>query len=786
MKQRSKIRFGVSGQSNPLKRPEQKKEHSPARKGFSKPQKSLSTLSEREWQRPQKSNAFQPRKNQSPTAAQSNAQQSSAHSASRTVVGSIKRHPDGYGFLIPDDSNLPDVYVGKNSMAGVMTNDKIEVSIYRDGNRFRGELKKIISRETKSVSGFIEMRGPFNGVIRDQSHAWGDDLKVTIPSHLKVKNGDWVQVQIATYPDHMRGFHGELIAVIGDIHDAKNDNLRVLSSAGIPHIFTKETMQEASRIPDHVTDSDRHSRKDLTHKKFITIDGKTAKDFDDAIYVEKQGRKGFRLWVAIADVSHYVKPETAIDRDAYDRGTSTYFPGFVSPMLPEALSNEICSLKPKVDRLALTCEMEIDFQGNLQTFSFYEAVICSQSRVTYGEAQEIIEERAVEKHQHVAEENRLAAELSRALMQRRFANGSLNLEVPETVIEVDDSGLPVDIIRSERLFAHRLIEELMLVANIAAARFLDQNGVGALYRVHDSPKEDAIFTLEGYLEGFGYRKELSGRDLQKKLTEALQAFAGQPQEIILNILTLRSMMQAKYSPENIGHFGLGFSHYAHFTSPIRRYPDLIIHRLIKSIVIPQKGYRKIAQEDLETAGSILSACEQRSVKAERQIISIKKARFIEKYLGEEFEGLISSVTKFGVFVLLRQFDVDGLVKADELGERMEFDEDRLRLFDRRSGRAYEIGDRLKVQIAAVDIQSGRIDFVPATGEERGHGRQHLQEKKNSSSQKRGTPQNNRERVREARVSRSGRKDQAESARGTHGKNVRKGPRKNRRKDRKRR
>jgi ribonuclease R len=812
MKSRPKIRFGVSGQSNPLKRPEQDKTHSPSRKGFStdrtnesndrgdrakhrgKPAKGFADLSEKSWQKPEKkiwsreenrekANSSNPN-NKNYSAYNRNSKRTNRASGPETLVtGSVKRHPDGYGFLIPDNSDLPDVYVGKGSMNGVMTNDKIEVQIQREGDRYRGELTRVVSRETKTVSGVIETRGPINGVIRDVSFAWGEDLKVTVPEGLKVKNGDWVTARILTYPEHMRGFQGEVEAVIGDLADAKNDNLRVLAAAGIPHVFTKETLREAELIPDHVTDADRAGRVDLRNKNFITIDGKTAKDFDDAIYIEKN-RRGFKLWVAIADVSHYVRPGTAIDDDAYERGTSTYFPNFVSPMLPEALSNEICSLKPKVDRLALVCEMDIDFEGTTYASSFYEGVINSQSRVTYGEAQEIIDGGKIEKHAHVANDIRLASELAHILMDRRFRNGSLNLEVPETMIEIDESGVPVDIIRSERLFAHRLIEEMMLAANVATAQFLDSKRVPALYRIHDSPKPDAITILEGYLENFGYSKTLAGQNMQKKLTAALQEFAGKPEEIILNILTLRSMMQAKYSPENIGHFGLGFTHYAHFTSPIRRYPDLIIHRLVKSVVNTQGGYLKVSEEDLQAAGSMLSACEQRSVKAERQITSIKKARFVQKHLGEEFDGIISSVTKFGVFVLLRQFDVDGLVKVEELGHGLHFDEAQLRLTNRRTGMSYGIGDKIRIQIAATDIQSGKIDFVVATGEEGSHARLNLQKKKNQPAQKRGSSQDDRERVRETRFSRSSGKNKTESVRDGGRKDGRKNSRKNSRKNRK--
>jgi ribonuclease R len=630
------------------------------------------------------------------------------------VTGFVKRHPDGFGFLIPLDVEHPDVYIPRNSMVGVMTNDKVEVSVAPEpgGDRFRGKIVKIVERGMKEVLGRFHSTGKNKGLLVDYSHGWGADLTVKVSPEFQIKDGDWVLVKITEYPDSETGFTGEIIKLIGDGLDPNTDNRRVLAQHQIPYEFTKECIQLSEKFPDEVTAEDMLDRKDLRQEAFITIDGVTAKDFDDAILVESTS-KGFRLKVAIADVSHYVKPGDAIDKDAYIRGTSTYYPGFVAPMLPEKLSNGLCSLKPMVPRLALVADMYLDFQGELLSTQIYEAVIQSQSRVTYGEAQEVVDGNTQEKHKHVEKEILRASDLAKILMAKRFREGSINLEIPENEVELDESGEPIDIIKSERLFSHKIVEEMMLMANVAVAKFLNNHDVEGLFRIHDKPKDEDIKKLEMYMFNFGLDKSmLSGGKLQKKLTKALQSFKDMPQEHILNILTLRSMSQAQYSTNNIGHFGLGFEDYVHFTSPIRRYPDLIIHRQVKSIICPKKGYTKAAEVDVSSAGTFLSACEQRSVKSERQLISIKKARFMQKFLGSEFEGVLSSVTKFGIFVLLRQYDVDGLIRLEALGDDyFEFVEENLTLVGKRTGKIYALGDNLKVQVAQVDTQDGRIDFI---------------------------------------------------------------------------
>lgn len=707
------------------------------------------------------------------------------------VQGLIKRHPDGFGFLIPDDKTIPDIYIPRHSMNTVMSNDRVlaEIEKEKGGDRFRGDIVRVVTRGIKKVVGVFAKLNDREGVVRDEGKGWGEDLRIKIEDSMNAKNGQIVAAQILKYPEPGERFTGKVVEIIGDVEDPLNDVRRVVHGNNIPEEFPPEVLNEAKRFPAAPSEKDFAGRKDLRGKSLITIDGATAKDFDDAVLVETND-KGFRLYVAIADVSHYVTLGSAIDKEAYQRGTSVYFPNFVIPMLPEVLSNGLCSLNPHVPRLCLVAEIQFDFSGTMVSSEFYEAVMESKARVTYGQAQEILDGTDIPALSHVKSVIQKCSDLAKLLMAKRFQDGSLDLEIPETELQIDGAGRPIDVIRSERLFAHRLIEELMLAANVAVATFLSSRKVPSLYRVHEPPNELAIRLLERYLEAFGGTTRLGSGKLQKRLTKALEEFEGKPQAQVLHILTLRSMSQAKYQPDNLGHFGLGFENYSHFTSPIRRYPDLIVHRLLKNQVVPNSHYRLVPEDELATAGTWLSAAEQRSVKAERQLMSIKKARFMQQFVGKEFEGLISSVTRFGVFVLLREYDIDGLVRAEEIGNgRWEFDEDTLKLVARGSGNSISVGDTMKVIVAAADPISGQVTFVPADMKERGVAREHdfrsnkndfrrndsrqpSQKKKKEDkkrgqrsstqssgkdSEKRGEAENDRRGVRKARVSRSGKK-----------------------------
>lgn len=630
------------------------------------------------------------------------------------LKGLVKRNPDGFGFLIPEAKDHPDVYIPRHSMDGIMTNDIVLVDVVPESGsqKFRGEIVEVIKRGTEVVVGKIKWFNKKYALLKDESHSWGLDLYIPSDAALEAKDGDLVAAKITQYPNKGKDFTGKVIEIIGDIEDPLNDIKRVAMNQQIPMRFPETVLKEAKKFKSEPSEKDFKNRIDIRHLPLITIDGKTAKDFDDAV-LTMVNEQGFLLYVAIADVSHYVNTESDINKEAFQRGNSVYFPNFVIPMLPEVLSNGLCSLNPHVPRLCMVAEMQFNFNGEKVSSKFYEAVMESKARVTYGEAQELIEGQELEKIKHVKDNILKCADLAKVLMAKRFREGSLDLEIPETTLEIDASGVPVDVIRSERLFSHRLIEELMLAANVAVAEFLSHSDIPSLYRVHESPNENSIKTLERYLYNFGGKTKLDQGKLQKRLTRALQEFSGKPEAQVLNILTLRSMNQAKYSTTNVGHFGLGFEFYTHFTSPIRRYPDLIVHRLLKSQILKGKLYRPISEDDLNTSATWLSSCEQKAAKSERQIQAIKKARFMEKFLGDEFEGMINSVARFGAFVLLREYDIDGLVKIDDLStQRLEYDETTLSLFNKKTGQRFTIGDTIKIKVISADHELGQINFMP--------------------------------------------------------------------------
>ena len=500
---------------------------------------------------------------------------------------------------------------------------------------------------------------------------------------------------------------------VSDILDSSKDNERVLKTFNIPYEFYSADKEK--QVSTELQKKDFRNRKDLRHLPFVTIDGIHAKDFDDAIYVEPL-QKGWKAFISIADVSWYVKEKGNLDKEAYLRGNSTYFPDFVAPMLPFYLSQGLCSLNPHVPRLTMTVELHFDSNGNQKKSLFYESVICSQARLTYEEAQDIIDEKS---HVSSAIQSSIqsGARLAQILMDRRFKKGALNLDLGEVEIFLDSKGQPLNVVRTHRLFSHKLIEELMLICNQAVADFLNRKKTSAIYRVHENPQSEDLSHLNQFLQSIDPRANLfdkkktyfrKQKSLALQLSQFVRKMKEHPKKTIMHYLILRALPQAHYSAYNKGHFGLQFEKYLHFTSPIRRYSDLVVHRILKNVL--KKSNHSVSDRELETTAQFLSQCEQRSVKAERLIESIKKARFMTKYIGEEFSGTISSVTKFGLFITLDEYSVDGLVHIRNLGGRWRFHPSQLLLKAYPSGYTFCQGDEVSVRISMSNVEEGQIDF----------------------------------------------------------------------------
>ncbi len=651
----------------------------------------------------------------------------------KSFKGIIKRHPDGFGFFIPEMSHIPDIFI--EDISGVMTNDCVLVRVTgcrsqsfkkrsrkaklknglnqdKEANtkkRWFGEVVKVLKRDKKLLVGRFIQQIDQSGYLVDQDHSWGGNLRIPHNKTSNAQNNQVVCVKILQYPSSGQDFIGEVVQVIED--NPSSDIKKVLFRHQIEEEFHYQVEKELLQIPDCVEVKDKHNRKDLTSLPFITIDGKSAKDFDDAIYVDKTS-DGFHVLIAIADVSYYVKPHTYIDKQAYQRGNSTYLPNYVVPMLPEKLSHGICSLNPHVERLAFVADLKLNSKGELLSSEFYEAVIKTFARTTYQEIQSILDGQFV--NRHFSKINQMlfnAKDLAEVLLSRRISR-SLDLDLLETQMTIDDAGYAVGVERVRRLFSHRIIEEMMLLANLSVADFLRAHKIPMLYRVHEEPGNEQMDFLNHFLRHLGNKENIRQNNMNKQINQILKRFKSTQYEPILNIMVLRAMKQACYVAKNIGHFGLGFTHYTHFTSPIRRYSDLIIHRQLKCQLGLQPQSHSKNDPAIDSIGNHLSNCEQRSVKAERQIMSIKKARLMENLISQEFKGVITSITRFGIFILLPEFDVDGLLRLSDLEKgSFVFDDNYLYLRNCKTNNFYYLGDSINIVIDNVNVDSGKINFV---------------------------------------------------------------------------
>jgi ribonuclease R len=619
------------------------------------------------------------------------------------TAGRVEGHRDGHGFLAPDDGG-PWVFLPPGEMRQVLHGDRAAVRIAGQDQRGRplGSIVEVLERAKRRIVGRLHAEhGVLFLVPEDRRIA--QDILVPPADAGRAKPGQVVSVELVAHPSKQAKPVGRVVEVLGNYTDPGMEIEIALRKFDLPHEFSRRAEAQARALPDTVREEDAKGRRDLRDLHFVTIDGETAKDFDDAVYAVREG-KGFRLWVAIADVSHYVRHGDALDADARDRGTSVYFPRRVIPMLPEKLSNGLCSLNPQVDRLAMVCEMALTAGGAVARYEFYPALFRSHARLTYTEVWAKLS--AGKANTHLA----TLHEVFKALYAARGQRGAIDFETVETRMEFDTHGKIRRIVAEPRNDAHRLIEECMLAANVCAGQFLAARGQPALYRVHDVPAEDKVSALREFLAELGLQLAGGDKPRPKDYAQLLERIKQRPDFALLQTILLRSMKQAVYTPENVGHFGLAFDAYVHFTSPIRRYPDLLVHRAIKAAL----ASRRYAEVDWEALGRHCSETERRADEASRDVENWLKCHYMQDHVGGVFEGAVTGVTPFGLFVTLDEYFVDGLVHISELGrDYFQFDATRHMLMGERTKKRYRLADRMKVKLVRVDLESRKIDFVPA-------------------------------------------------------------------------
>ncbi len=626
------------------------------------------------------------------------------------VRGRVQGHSDGFGFLVRDDGG-PDLFLGPKEMRGVMHGDRVVARISGMDRRGRpeGEIVEVLERWHQRLVGRLRSE---HGILFVSAEDKRISHEFLVPPDAAggAKPGQVVTVEIVAQPSKHAQPVARVVEVLGNYADPGMEIEIALRKHTLPHVFSREVEQLCAKIPDTVTAQDHDGRTDLTKLPLVTIDGETAKDFDDAVYCEPDGR-GHRLIVAIADVSHYVKHGDALDREAAGRGNSVYFARRVIPMLPEKLSNGLCSLNPKVPRLAVVCDMRVGADGDIGSYQFYPAVFRSHARLTYTEVAGMLEDPGGEparQHRALLPHIQNLHRLYKVLVKARERRGAIDFETIETEMIFDAHGKIERIVQVKRNDAHRVIEECMLAANVCTSDFLRGHDHPMLYRVHQGPTPEKLAALREFLKGFGL--QLSGGDdpHARDYAKLLARVKDRPDAQLLQTVMLRSLKQAVYSPDNVGHFGLAYESYTHFTSPIRRYPDLLVHRAIKA-VLKRKHYDPGNWHEL---GAHCSMTERRADEATRDVVSWLKCYYMKDRVGEVFAGSISGVTAFGAFVALDGVYVEGLVHVSDLGsDYFHYDAGKHHLMGERTRKRYRLGDRVRVKVMRVDLDTSRIDFT---------------------------------------------------------------------------
>ncbi|HBZ10833.1 MAG TPA: ribonuclease R [Bacillus bacterium] len=634
------------------------------------------------------------------------------------VRGTLSGNAKGFGFLLPDEPGMDDVFIPPHEINGAMHGDKVlvRVSPSTSGTRREGAVVRILERGTVQVVGTYSESKYFGFVIPDDKKI-ADDIFIPKNASMGAVEGHKVITRITTYPENRKNAEGEIIQILGHKNDPGVDILSIIHKHDLPLAFPDEVMEQANNVPETIDENDIGNRRDLRGETIVTIDGADAKDLDDAVTVAKLDNGNYKLGVHIADVSHYVKEGSPIDREAFERGTSVYLVDRVIPMIPHRLSNGICSLNPKVDRFTLSCEMELNPQGEVVSHEIFQSVIKTTERMTYSDVNKILIDKDPalrEKYEPLVPMFELMEELQAILQNKRMKRGAIDFDFKEAKVIVDEDGKPVDVVIRERSIGERIIEEFMLAANETVAEHFHWMEVPFLYRIHEDPKEEKLQRFFEFITNFNLIVRGTANTVHPRaLQEILEAVHGRPEEMVVSTVMLRSMQQAKYYPESIGHFGLSTNFYTHFTSPIRRYPDLIVHRLIRTYLIEGKvdsATREKWNAKLDEIAQHTSQRERRAVDAERDTDELKKAEFMEDKIGEEFDGIISSATNFGLFVELPN-TIEGLVHVSYMtDDYYHYDERQFALIGERTGNVYRIGDEVTVRVINVNKDEHSIDF----------------------------------------------------------------------------